>query len=70
MKDITNTLQEELKETKRQMRLIRRKRQEIMYRLANAGFTHQMIGDIYGCERQYVTQEIAAYREKAGRVIA
>ena len=44
---------------------IARRRREIMFRLWSngAGLSQTKIASIYGCERQYVQQEIEAYEE-------
>ena len=53
------------RQDKIQKELIRRRR-EIMWRLYNnpPQLSMQKIGDIYGCKRQYIQQEIKAYQQE------
>lgn len=59
----TNNLQKQLKGLKREMEAIRDRRRELMFRLNEAGFSAERIGEVYGCSRQYVEQEISKYKE-------
>lgn len=67
----TRKWQKELQSVKDEAENLRSRRRELMYRLREEGnFTYQQIADIYMCSRQYVEQEIAAYRNQDGIIAA
>lgn len=59
----TRKLERQLSSLKDEAESLPLRRRELMFRLREAGFTYQKIADIYMCRRQYVEQEVSAYRE-------